>query len=65
MLRSGDGGELARVGDLKNFFVAGDIERFDVVLLWDYLEHISFPAARELLGQLLERFAPGCWPRAP
>lgn len=61
VLRSGGAGELAKVGDIKQFFIPGDTERFDVILLWDYLEHISFPAARDLLGQLLEYYAPGCW----
>lgn len=61
VLRNGSHGDLPRVGDLKQFFLPGDSERFDVILLWDYLEHVSFPAARDLLGQLLERFSPGCW----
>ena len=61
VLRNGSDGDLPSVGDLEQFFLPGNDQRFDVVLLWDYLEHISFPAARDLLGQLLEHFSPGCW----
>lgn len=44
-----------------DFLISGAQEKFDVVLLWDYLDYLRFDLIRELIAQLSPYCKPQCW----